>query len=297
MNSYKTECPACHHDTFYVTPINGIGYCFREVCKHLEFNGQVRKKDRVRSEYIVEIREKYKDAAKYYHSSLDTNALQYLYKRGFNDKTIKDLMIGYCPHGTGPLYKDTIAKEAGLAIDKKAFLGGRITFPYFRTKDMITDIRARAIDPEEELKYKSPFGDVYYRGAMYPYNYHLRDSKIILITEAEIKADIAYQLGYAAMGLPGIGAWRQGFIQDDDQEVIIVFDNESNPDTQRNVIAAIRRISHKLIKPKIAVLPLFDGEKKAEIDTFVNKHGGKLFTHIINNALDYTTWNDLQPVF
>lgn len=295
MSSYKTTCPICGHESLYVTPHNGMAYCFRPTCKHTEFNGKTNIKQRIRSDNVPEIRAIYKELAWYYHGSLDSNARQYLHNRGFTDKTIEELQIGYCPAGTLPLYKDPIAKEAGLATTKhEAFLANRITFPYFKDKDTITDIRGRAIDPNEPLKYKSPFGDVVFRGAIFPYNYHLRNSKHILIAEAEIKADIAYQLGYAAMGIPGIGSWRTGFVQEDRQRVTIVFDNESNPDTQRDVIAAVRKVAGELVHPYIAVLPIFEGEKKAEIDTFINKHGGELFAAVINNALTFKEWNSLQ---
>jgi hypothetical protein len=295
MQSYKTTCPTCGHETLYVTPNNGMSHCFRASCKHTEFNGEVKRKERIRSDNVQEIRAVYKEAAWYYHSSLDTKARSYLHTRGFTDKTIEDLQIGYCPDGMLPLYRDSIAKEAGLATAKhEAFLGDRITFPYFKDANTITDIRGRAIDPNVELKYKSPFGDVVFRGAMYPYNYHLRNNRRIILAEAEIKADIAYQLGYAAMGLPGIGSWRSGFVQEPNQEIIIVFDNESNPETQKSVIAAVRKVAKELIGVKVAVLPIFGDEKKAEIDTFVNQYGGKLFDSIIDNALSYPIWNQLQ---
>lgn len=294
-NSYKTICPGCRHESLYVTPDNGMGYCFRPICNYIEFNGKVQRKERIRSDNVLEIRALYKEIAWYYHSALDTRATQYLYKRGFNDKTIEDLQIGYCPNGTLPLYRNTIAKEAGIATTKhEAFLGDRITFPYFKDVNTVTDIRGRAIDATEELRYKSPFGDIIFRGAIYPYNYHLRHNTHIIIAEAEIKANIAYQLGYAAMGLPGIGSWRNGFVQEDKQRVTIVFDNESNPETQKSVIAAVRKVAGQLIKPYIAVLPLFDGDIKAEIDTFILRHGGTLFTSVIDNALTYKEWNQLQ---
>lgn len=297
--SYKTICPnpACGSDNFYVTPHNGMGYCFS--CKHVEKEGNAPKgRIKVRSENIAEIRGLYNEAAWYYHSSIDTTARSFLYSRGFTDKTINELQIGYCPEGTLPLYKNPIAKEAGLATkDNQAFLGGRITFPYFKESGIVTDIRARAIDPHAEIKYKSPFGDVYFRGAIYPYNYHLRHAKRILLTEGEIKADIALQHGFTTLALPGINAWRTGFTQDENQEVIIVFDNESNQKTRGYVTEAIRNIANELLHPKVAVLPILDGSTKAEIDTFINKHGAALFGRIIDNALDYKTWDSLQQRF
>ena len=297
QRSYKTECPKCGKDNFYVTPRNGMGYCFSPTCHYVERDGKAYTgKERVRSDNVAEIRALYYTAAHYYHSALNTQARNFLHARGFTDETIKRLLIRYCPVGTAPLYRSDIAKEAGLANARNdAFLANRITFPYFKTDKIITDIRARALDPHDELKYKSPFGDVYYRGAIYPYNYNLaRGAKRILITEGEIKADIAVQAGFPTIALPGISAWRVGFAQEENQEVVIVFDNESNPNTQREVIAAVRKVAGELVKPKIAVLPIMSGQKKAEIDTFVNMFGVELFRSIIDNALTYEAWNVLQ---
>lgn len=294
-NSYKAVCPSCGHESLYITPRNGMAYCFRPTCKHTEFNGNAKRKERLRSDNVQDIRAIYKELAWYYHSSIDAKTQSYLLQRGFTNKTIEDLQIGYCPTGTLPLYRDPISKEAGIATkNNEAFLGDRITFPYFKNRDTITDIRGRAIDPNEELKYKSPFGDVIFRGAIYPYNYHLHGREHIIIAEAEIKADIAYQLGYAALGIPGIGSWRPGFVQEDKQRVTIVFDNESNPETQKSVIAAVHKVAGELVKPYIAVLPIDIGEAKAEIDTFILRHGGELFKNIIDNALDYKAWKSLQ---
>lgn len=295
--SYKTTCPKCGKDNFYVTPRNGMAYCFSPTCHYVERDGKAYTgKQRIRSENVDQIRELYYQAAWYYHSALDKQSLDFLYKRGFNDETIKKLMIGYCPIGTAPMYRSDIAKEAGLAnAQHEAFLANRITFPYFKNHRVITDIRARSLDPNDEIKYKSPFGDVYYRGALYPYNYHLaKGQKRILITEGEIKADIAVQIGFPTIGLPGISAWRVGFVQEEGQEVIIVFDNESNPSTQKDVITAVRKVAGEIINPKIAVLPIMHGQKKAEIDTFVNAYGKDIFASIIDNALTFEAWNALQ---
>jgi hypothetical protein len=234
--------------------------------------------------------------AAYYHECLEYNARQYLYHRGFTDRTIESLQIGYCPEGTHPLYRDPIATEAGLVdYNNSAFLANRIIFPYFKTKTMVTDLRGRTLDPDEELRYKSPHKSAYYRGAIYPYNYQLIEgAKKIIITEGEIKADISLQSGYITIGLPGILAWRSGFRPDEDVELIIVFDSESNPDTQRDVIYAIRKIAREIYKPKIAVLPRIGNEKKMEIDTFIPRFGVEMYHSIIDNALTYDRWSSLQ---
>ncbi len=294
MKSYKTVCNACGGDNFYVTPDNGVGYCFN--CRHTERdNAAPYARVRKRSDNVGEIRGYYTEMADYYHSSLDANACAFLYGRGYTDETISKLKIGYIPNGIHPLYRNPIAIEAGLA-DKRAnaFLGGRISFPYFKNDTVVTDIRARSLTATDEIKYKSPFNDAYYRGAIYPYNYQsVRKAKRVLLTEGEIKAGIAIQANFPTVALPGILSWRDGLVQEDDQEYVIVFDNETKPNVQRDVIFAIRRVSLHLLNVKVATLPIFSGGK-SEIDTFINKFGANIFAGIIDNALDYDDWNALQ---
>lgn len=295
--AYKTTCPQCDGNNFYIS--NVMSHCFSPSCGYSEFNNGNNSAhiiNKIKSEYIQEIRTLYTDLAKYYHSCIGAREAEYLINRGFTTQTIQDRLIGYCPIGKNPKYRSKVAKEAGIATaNNEAFLADRIIFPYFRNKKVVTDLRGRSLDPNEELRYKSPFNPAYYRGAIYPYNYDIaQKAKRIGLTEGEIKADIALQIDFPCIAIPGIGSWREGFIQSEDQEVIIIFDNERDPKIQKEVIAAIQKIIPKLDNPKIALLPLHTNEKKAEIDVFINKYGAALFMSVINSALDYHTWQTLQ---
>lgn len=292
MKAYKTTCPKCLHDSLYVTPRNGLQYCFRASCHYIARDGTQTYQKQERSKYIQEIRQLYTDVAHYYHSALTPEAIRYLYSRGFTDSTIKQYKLGYCPSGTHPLYKSHIAEEAGLAIHQKAFLAHRITFPYITHGKIVTDIRARAIDPDEELRYKSPFGGVYYRGAIYPYNYSMEQDQPVLLTEGEIKALIAQQYGFPTIALPGITSWRKGFIPK--QKVIVVFDTERKPDTQLDIRAAICTLHTYIEDLYVAVLPLDYNKPKAELDTFLLQYGPNLLQSLLTNALSFEQWNALQ---
>ena len=93
QRSYKTECPKCGKDNFYVTPRNGMGYCFSPTCHYVERDGKAYTgKERVRSDNVDEIRALYYTAAHYYHSALNTQARNFLHARGFTDETIKRLL-------------------------------------------------------------------------------------------------------------------------------------------------------------------------------------------------------------
>jgi hypothetical protein len=280
---------------FYITESNGVGYCFRASCHHLEINGERKYEKKKRSDKITEIRDFYSKVAQYYHSCLDARVLAYLHQRGYNDQMIKQQMIGYCPNGKHPIYKNNISIEAGLA-DKECrpFLSDRIIFPYFKNDTVITDLRGRTLDSNEELRYKSPFGGAYFRGAIYPYNHKIAaTAKQLIITEGEIKTDIAQQYGFDCIGIPGITSWRSGFMQQENQQIIILFDTEYNKDTQLDVFVSIKKISQHIDNIRVAVLPLQQG-KKSEIDTFILQYGANIFRSILDNAIDYTTWFNLN---
>ena len=288
--SYRTTCPVCGGDNFVVTPSKGFSYCFN-CTYHINENTAPIVKEM--SAQVEDIRHLYTQAAIYYHTSLDKRAHIFLQQRGFTDNTIQDLQIGYCPPGISPLYKQNIAKEAGLtSFDNTAFLGDRITFPYFNEPGIVTDIRGRAIDTLAEPRYLSLLGGSYFRGAIYPYNYHLRyNAKQIIITDGEIKADISCQIGYATMALPGIGTWRDGFIENEDTEYILLYDNQRA--NYFHVQAAIVRTAKRFKSIKIATLPLL-GKDKQDIDSFILNHGVPLFKTVIEAALPFQDWYVLQ---
>lgn len=287
--SYKIECKVCGRVAFYVTPHNGMGYCF--VCSYTERDtgkGYI-PPVKERSKYITDIRHYYEKMTNYYHSSLDTQALKFLYNRGFNDTTIASLKIGYCPPGKSSLYEGLIPREAGLVYNEsESWLAGRITFPYF-AKNSVTDIRGRSI-LKDILPYKSPYNSPYYRGADYPYNYHLHDSDYVILTEGEIKADLAVQYDFPTEALPGINGWRKGFVQRDGQKIILCFDSQVD---NRYVRKAIIHAAAQIHKPYVATLPLM-GKQKQDIDNFILCYGPELFGAVINAALPFNTWLQLQ---
>jgi DNA primase len=286
MSSYKVECKQCGGNNFYITEWNMLGYCFN--CGYTEYQNKSRE-DIVlrRSNNLQEIRNIYKRMAMYYHSCLDKHSSDYLYTRGYTDATIQKLCIGYCPDDQSILYRNDIIKEAGLAThDGKAFLHNRITFPYISLTGDITDIRGRDITGNDELKYKSPHGSTYFRGADYPYNYFLYKSDTIIITEGEVKAGIAYQYGYDTMALPGMGSWRKGFKPRAEQKIIILFDTQDSD--IYNIRRAIKRTANNIDNVYVATLPDMN-TNKMDLDTFLVQYP-LLFPVVLNAALPYVQW-------
>jgi len=280
----KTDCSSCGGDNFYITDHNGFGYCFN--CGYYSSSTQNISYIPKRSEVIPEIRDFYARMTSYYQSCLTKSARDWLYTRGYTDTNIGHLRIGYCPEESSILYRSSIARESGLAVDGRAFFANRITFPYITDSTTISDIRARSL-VQDVIKYKSPLGSAFTRGADYPYNYFLRKHSSIIITEGEIKAGIAYQHGYSALALPGMNSWRSGFQQQPKQEVIVVLDTQ--PEDRYNIVRATINIASKLNQCKIATLPIL-GRKKMDIDTCILEHGKELFDQAIQSALPFERW-------
>lgn len=293
MSGYNTECPACHELSYYFTPHNNFGYCFRPSCGYYCGSDITSARIITRSKYKEEIRAYYTKMSHYYHSCLTKEAEQYLLNRGYTLELIQKKKIGYCPPGKSHLYKGIIPQEAGLSLKNgNGFFADRITFPYIVNDTEISDIRARYITKKrEEVKYKSPYNSYYQRWSDYPYNYYLHNNQKLLLTESEIKADIAVSLGYACIGLPGMNIWKSGWVIKDTQEVTIVFDNQRRNYNQ--VQKSIENAANHFTNVKVAVLPLL-GKDKAEIDTFVLEQGKDFFDMVIRNAIPYESWRKLQ---
>lgn len=285
--SYKTTCPRCGGNDFYVTPSNGVGYCFH--CTYFERDGDKKSSEESLEYSIPAIRALYKKLAEYYHSCLTTDIKDYLIARGFSESSIKELKIGYIPDESRKDIEARLGKDSGLYINGKAVLGNRISFPYL-VDNQVIDIRGRALDKTDPVRYKSPVGSAQLRGADYPYN-HKDSHTDHIITEGEIKAAIASQHGIPCVAVPGIVSWRPKLHGTAKQT--IVFDSTKNRQTREITYRAIDKLSRKLYNPHVAALPL-RGNDKMDIDTFILAYGAEEFKTIVNNALPYEDWAKIQ---
>jgi hypothetical protein len=285
--NYKTECPKCAGNDFYVTPSNGVGYCFH--CGHYERSGS--EKESYKITYGIEaLRSVYTSLASSYHSNLGGRALAYLYSRGYTPETIDKLKLGYIPDEV-PLHLDKVlARDTGLFANGKSILGGRVSFPYL-VNGIVTDIRGRSLDADP-IRYKSPLGSAEQRGAVYPYNYDDSTNDYV-ITEGEIKAGISSQIGVPTLALPGISTWRSMLTNHRRDRQVIVFDSVRLASSREITFRAIDKLANKLYNPYVVVLPLL-GEDKMDIDRFILRRGPEEYRTIIQNALTYSEWALLQ---
>jgi DNA primase len=282
MSGYKITCEQCNGNNFYITPSNGMGYCFN--CGYATFENTTRQ-DLVRYHDIPAIRELYTELASMYHSYVDHVRL-YLNQRGVSDNEIETHKIGYCPSEPHILYKDELATAAGIAKrDGSAFLGGRVVFPYV-VNGKVTDLRGRALDKSTEPRYLSPYGGAFYRGADYPF---LWKESSFVITEGEFKALSIQRAGFNAIGVPGILSIRPKSRFD-----VVCFDSDRNPKSMADVQRAIIRIAKVNPFIKIATLPLGKSEDKMGADDYIDKYGTDAFTRILNAALPFDKWKRLM---
>lgn len=297
---YKAICQKCGGHNLYVTPDNGIEYCFN--CGY----SNAQRDDALSTyvplfrtpEYLIELRDFYKRVAAYYHSCVTPNVRAYLYKRGITDAHIKKYGIGYAPDSAHSLYKEEIANMSGIVSRSgNGVLRGRITFPYIDPYNgSVTDIRGRDYDsPEPDVKYKGPFGSAVSRGAdEWPYNAPLGyKGDTILITEGEIKSIVASDYIHT-VGMPGINSWRYRLrsMLSENQRAVIVFDSQADAAVQTAVHKAIDKLASRLHSVYVATLPLTG--KKTDLDEFVLTKGGESLKLIVDKALPYETWAKLQ---
>lgn len=281
--NYKTACAQCNGYNFYITPANGMGYCFN--CGYTAFQDSSRSYQPARYHDVPAIRNLYTTLADYYHSVVET-VRPYLLDRGVTDAEISEYKIGYCPPGQHPLYRSEHAVPAGIAKrDNTAFLSGRLVFPYIVNK-RVTDLRGRAINAAVEPRYLSPYGGAFHRGADYPF---LWKESSVVITEGEFKALAIQRAGFDAIGVPGILS-----IRPKSRFTVVCFDSDRNPKSMSDVQRAILRIVKLEPDIKVATLPLAPGEGKMGADDYIDKYGETAFRRVINAALPVATWKKLM---
>ena len=288
MSNYKTDCPNCGGNDFYVTPSNGVGYCFH--CGYYERDSTSEAKVYKPKSTIESIRNFYKIASRYYHSCMSGSALTYLESRGISGTLVEKFQLGFVPEDMPQHFDKELARDSGLYVNGKCVLANRVSFPYL-VGTVVTDIRGRSLEPHADIRYKSPLGSSELRGAVFPYNYddHKTDH---LVTEGEIKSIISSNFGVPTVGLPGITSWRP-MTSGTDVKQVIVFDSNKDRHKRESVFRAIDKLATKLYNPYVAVLPLL-GRSEMDLDTFVMTVSSTQHHDLIKNALPYSEWAKLQ---
>lgn len=283
--AYKTTCVQCHGSNFYVTPENGIGFCFN--CHYTTREHDTR--SIVRYHDIVGIRQLYAELARYYHSCISTEHVRYLDQRGITTEDIQTYQIGYCPDERHVLYTSELSREAGISTkDGLSCLRGRLVLPY-RHRSVTVDMRGRTMGNDEK-KYLSLYNSGYFRGSDYPYCADdMYKGDTIILTEGEFKTIFSRKL-FPTIGIPGIQSLKPGILKD--KTYVICFDSQLD---MSDVNRAINRIGSILPHVKVATLPL-KGAAKQDIDSFILQFGLDAYEKVINRALPFSEWKALTRI-
>lgn len=288
MSNYKTDCPNCGGNDFYVTPSNGVGYCFH--CGYYERDSTSSAKTYKPKSDIESIRNFYKIAARYFHSCMTKVASNYLSSRGIGSDLITKFNLGFIPEDMPQHFDKDLARDSGLYVNGKCVLSDRISFPYL-VGNSIVDIRGRSLEPHAEVRYKSPLGSSELRGAVFPYNYNDHGVDHI-VTEGEIKSIISSSRGVPTVGLPGITSWKS-MTAGIAVKQVIVFDSNRDKHKRESVFRAIDKLASRLYNPHVAVLPLL-GKNEMDLDTFILNGSTQQHQALIKDSLPYNEWAKLQ---
>ena len=205
------------------------------------------------------------------------------YDHGLNDTTIERFRLGFEPAHADP--------ETGRTIPD------RYIIPYLDGRR------------PEFFRYYQPYGEPKWKYTWEPgaqtklFNAQdaMGDDKgRVYLCESEQKAMLLVQLGYAAVGVPGAGIWRDEFQAafTHARQIIIVFDNDNpefhiydKPDEGRRCQkcagkgldrclghnpgqeAALARVEDLGWRAKNVVLPLPEGERKVDINEYFMRDG------------------------
>lgn len=300
----KVRCPSCAGNDLGVKPSDGFAHCWECGANYRigEDNGTYRRpRDDGVTFDTAAIRQLYGEATDYYHSCIGKEQLDFLRTRGIDDTAIELFKIGFCPNSSAPMYTSKTARESGLADSRGTpWLADRIVFPYI-AEGVVTDIRGRTMQSDDDMKYKSLYHGSRARGAIYPYNYDAaltlaHKTKQLILTEGEIKAVVADRYGFATMALPGMLSYRPGLVMQAGIQLIVIYDSSNLKEDRLRVDKAIRDLARRIPEFSVVTLPLL-GNTKMDVDSFIlasNGGGAHRLQHMVDNAINYRKYVELR---
>jgi len=222
--------------------------------------------------------------AELYHKNLSKEAVDYLYFRGFKNKTIEEFQIGYCSDNIG--YQSVIDKDFTVfeILESKMFypstatdiFNNRITFPVIHDGEVET-FTSRAIGDSWKPKYKTPH--LHRKGRFdYVYNHDIiRTAKNLFITEGVSDCLTLYQEGFKTIALFGCSHINRSLIRDfQGKSIYIVFDNDQNQSGDKGAKKIASILCAYDINSKIVTLPKINS-KKTDINDYFKVYNKKTF--------------------
>ncbi len=242
-----------------------------------------------------------KEAARHFHNNLleDNNALDYLYNRGINEKTIRAYGIGYSKNSWDDVLSFLLNKGYSVEQIEKSGLvikhsdgnrhydrfRGRVMFPIIDTRGRIIGFGGRTTGDAQPKYLNSPDTPVFTKGNnLYGLNIAKKycRSKIILV-EGYMDVISLYQHGInycvASLGT-ALTANQSKLLNRYSSDIYICYDSDN-----AGLNAASRALDimkEERIEAKIILLP--DGK---DPDDFINENGRDRFQDFLKNSYNY----------
>lgn len=312
-NKQMYYCFGCHKGggvINFIMDIEGLSYpdAVRFLAKRV--NLDVPEDEQYQSQYREQERlwKLCKDAAKYYHDMLKTdagkNARAYLVKRGMDWATVVKFGLGFAPddyHSLIPAMErlgygreELIAANLAVVSQKNKNniydrFRNRIMFPQIDLRGNVIGFAGRALDKEARAKYINPTETLIFSKRKYLYAMNLAKKTkrpYLILCEGPMDAIACHQFGFdCAVASQGTALTEEqvNLISKYTDQVIMTYDNDSAGQnaTQR----AIQMFSKAGVKVKI--LQLHDAK---DADEFLHKFGADPFEVLIQgseNQADY----------
>lgn len=256
-------------------------------------------KEKPKEKGITDLYNIYDFANKFYQNNLYTKdgseALKYLYDRGFNDEIIKEFEIGLSTNNklTNLLknkdISNTIILNSGLSSSKEDAIYDtfvdRIMFPLWDLDGKVVGFSGRVYNKKDPSKYiNSKESEIFKKGKLI-YNYHkakeeIRRKKSLIVVEGFMDVIGLYKVGIknvvATMGT-AVTNDQANILKKLSQNIILCFDGDSAGNSA--TISCAKELINVGIIPSIIRL-----EEGLDPDDYIKKYGVEKFNDHINNT-------------
>lgn len=283
---------------------------FREAIEKLEedFNinyEEIQNKTDARHELLTKILTIYKQNL---WSKNNINAREYLYGRGFNEKTLKKFNIGYAPKNfilSKYINQNLLVENKFINSNGRDLYSNRIIFPLYNYHNRLVHFTGRSLDKNNPVRYlDSPSLDKYCNTkSLLCFENRIKniEDDTLIITEGFPDSLIYNQLGIPAVGLLGL----EKLLSHVDklksfENLIFAFDNDKFPDDHSKFPGEYK--SWSKIIPQIYELQTILNSKNIFMFTVPPEEGKDSNEWIVNcnlnrqQVLDYIEFNKVDFV-
>lgn len=309
-------CFSCHATgNVYTFLMNYEHIDFREALRYLgekvgvNVSGVNIKKKTTKYDKLYEA---YNFAVKYFQNNLSSivgeTAKEYLYKRGIDDKTIKEFEIGLSLEERDDLTRLLIKKDydlatlnrIGLSSDNHDIYNDRIMFPLYDVSGQVVGFSGRIYKDNGQNKYlNTKETEIFKKGEML-YHYHIareecRLKKYVIVMEGFMDVIRASTVGIKnTVALMGTALTKEqiNLIKRLSNNIVICLDGD-DPGVKA-ALSVGEAFLNEGLEVKIVSLP-----KEDDPDTYILHNGGDKFLGLVENALNYSDFkmNSLRSDF